>query len=397
MSQSEFVYMDFAATSALRPPEVTAAVVDFLENCGATPGRGGHRLAVAAGRIAVRTRMALARLLNIPGDPGRIAFMMNATHALNTAMWGTLRRGDVVVTSAYDHNAVLRTAHQIANERAVEVRMLAGTPDGSIDLAEAERALEGARLLVLNAASNVLGTLLPVAELTRLAHEHGALVLVDVAQSAGHIAVDVQADDVDLVAFTGHKALLGVQGTGGLWVREGVDCDPFMTGGTGGDSKLRNMPPSYPDHLEAGTLAAPALAGLLAGLEWIHARGIDSVHEHGAVLKARLWDGLSAIPDVRVLSPREPHGVPLVTCVPAGMEVPAFASKLDKEHGILIRAGLHCAPEVHKLLGSDSTGALRFSLGWCTTEAEVDRAVDAVARVAGAGKVFSAAVGAPPS
>ncbi len=396
MSHTDFVYMDFAATSALRPPEVTHAVVEFLEGCGATPGRGGHRLAVAAGRIAVRCRMSLARLLNLPGDPGRIAFMMNATHAINTAMWGTLRTGDVVVITAYDHNAVLRTAHRIAQERGVEVRMLGGAPDGSIDLAEAERALTGARLLVLNAASNVLGTVLPVAELTRIAHERGALVLVDAAQSAGHLFVDVQAEGVDLVAFTGHKALLGVQGTGGLWVRDGIDVDPFMTGGTGGDSKLRNMPPAYPDHLEAGTLNAPGLAGLLAGLEWIHARGLAAVHEHGAQLKARLWDGLSSIREVRLLSPREPDTVPLVTCVPREMEVPAFATRLDKEHGILVRAGLHCAPEVHRILGSDGTGAARFSLGWCTTEADVDRALEAVAHVT-AGKVFSGAMEARPS
>jgi cysteine desulfurase family protein len=390
VSHDNTVYLDFAATSALRPPEVTRAVVEFLEGCGATPGRGGHRRAIEAGRIAVRCRMGLARLLNIPGDPGRIAFMMNATHAINTALWGTLRTGDVVVTTAYDHNAVLRTAHRIAQERNVEVRMLAGAPDGSIDWAEAARALAGARLLVLNAASNVLGTVLPVAELTRLAHDAGALVLVDAAQSAGHLPVDVQAEGVDLVAFTGHKALLGIQGTGGLWVRDGLDVDPFMTGGTGGDSKLRNMPPTYPDHLEAGTLNAPGLAALLAGLDWIHAQGISRIHEHGATLKTRLWDGLSALPDVRVLSPREPEGVPLVTWVPRSMEVPACAKALDKDHGILTRAGLHCAPEVHRLLGSDATGAVRMSLGWCSTEAEVDSALDAVARVTG-GKVFSSA------
>src|SRR5687767_895904 len=173
--------MDFAATSAVRPPEVTQAMVDYMNGCGASPGRGGHRLAVDAARVALRCRMAIARLLGIPGDPGRISFMFNATHALNTALWGTVRHGDTVVITAYDHNAVLRPVHRIAEERGATVRMLRGAPDGSVDLDEARAALQGARLLVVNAISNVLGTPLPVAELTEIAHSHGALVLVDAA------------------------------------------------------------------------------------------------------------------------------------------------------------------------------------------------------------------------
>jgi cysteine desulfurase/selenocysteine lyase len=397
VSRDKCTYMDFAATSAVRPPEVTQAVVDFLEGCGATPGRGGHRLAIDAGRLALRCRMAVARLLGLPGDPGRIAFMFNATHAINTGMWGTLRQGDAVVISAYDHNAVLRTAHRLSKERGVQVRMITGDAEGGVDLGEAERLLEGARLLVVNAASNVLSTMMPVRELTRLAHDAGALVLVDAAQSAGHLEAAADADGVDLVGFTGHKGLLGIQGTGGLWVREGVDVEPFMTGGTGGDSTMRDMPPSYPDHLEAGTLSAPGLASLLAGMEWIQARGVAALHEHASALKARLWDGLNNIPEIRVLSPRAPDGVALVTVVPRNMDVPTLANRLDREHGVLTRAGLHCAPEAHRLLGSDRTGAVRFSLGWSTTEQDIDLAVEAVAQVSGAGRVYSSAVPETPS
>ena len=386
---SDCIYMDFAATSAKRPPEVTQAVVDYLNGCGASPGRGGHRLAVDAARIALRCRMALARLLNIPGDPGRIAFMFNATHALNTALYGTLRRGDAVVITAYDHNAVLRPVHQLALERGVTVRMLAGAPDGSVDMAEAERALEGARLLVVNAVSNVLGTPLPVAQLTQLAHAAGALVLVDAAQSAGHTEVDVAASDVGMVAITGHKGLLGPQGTGALWVKENVEVDPLLRGGTGGDSALREMPAAYPDHLEAGTCNAPGIAGLLAGIEWVRARGVAQLHEHGARLKARLRNGFMSIPGVRVLSPAGEDGVAIVTIVADGVDVPTLASRLDREHGVLTRPGLHCAPEAHRVLGTAGTGAVRFSLGWSTTEAEVDAAIEAVAQIVGAQKVFA--------
>src|SRR5688572_18361466 len=162
--------------------------------------------------------------------------MLNATHAINTAMWGVLNPGDAVVISAYDHNAVLRTAHRLATERGVQVRMITGAPDGSVDLDEVDRLLDGAKLLVVNAVSNVLGTTMPVAELTRRAHATGALVLVDAAQSAGHNQSSAKQDGVDLIAFTGHKGLLGIQGVGGLWVREGIDVRPMLTGGTGGDS-----------------------------------------------------------------------------------------------------------------------------------------------------------------
>lgn len=397
MTRDDVIYLDFAATSALRPPEVTQAVTDFLTGCGATPGRGGHRLAIDAGRVALRCRLALARLLGLPGDPGRIAFMSNATHALNTAMWGTVRTGEAVVISAYDHNAVLRTAHRLHQQRAVAVRMLTGSPDGAIDFREAERLLAGARLLVLNAVSNVLGTALPIRALSKLAHDAGALVLVDAAQSAGHLHSNAQHDGVDLIAFTGHKGLLGIQGVGGLWVREGLDVEPLLTGGTGGDSKLRDMPPAYPDHLEAGTCCSAGIASVLAGIEWIQAHTLESIHAQGAALKRRLWDGLNAIPGVNVLSPRAPSGAAVVTVVPVSMDVPTMATRLDREHGVLTRAGLHCAPEAHRVLGSDATGAVRFSLGWCTTEQQIDQALEAVAQVTGAGKVFSMSLPEVPS
>lgn len=387
----DIIYMDFAATSAVRPAEVAQAMTDYMQGCGASPGRGGHRLAVHASRVSFRCRMALAKLLGIPGDPGRIAFMCNATHAINTALWGTLQSGDVVVISPYDHNAVLRPVDRISRERGVEVRVLAGAPDGSIDYDDAVRKFAGAKLVVLNSASNVLGTLLDVPRLAKLAHEAGALVLVDAAQSAGHMHVNVAADGVDMVALTGHKGLLGPQGTGALWVREGVDVEPMLRGGTGGDSMLREMPPAYPDHLEAGTSNAPGIAGLHAGIDWINAQTVSALHNHGRDLKQRLRSGFVSLPGVRVLSPEAPDGVALVTIVANNIDVPTLASRIDREFGILTRPGLHCAPEVHKLLGTEQTGAVRFSLGWSTTVEEVDRAIDAVAQVTGAGKVFSGA------
>ena len=370
-------YMDYAATSAVRPPEVTAAVADFLSGNGCTPGRGGHSGATEAARIAFRCRRALAGMLGLPGDPGRIAFMHNATHALNTALWGLLGEGDVLVISQYDHNAVFRPAHFLATSMGVEVRMLSGSPDGGVDMDEAVGLLDGARVLVVNVASNVLGTRLPVEALAAAARDAGAVVVADAAQSAGHLPPPSDPA-ADVIAFTGHKGLLGPQGTGGLWVREGLECRSLLCGGTGGDSRRRRMPSAMPDRLEAGTGNSPGIAGLLAACRFLAETGAEAVHSHEMTLKARLFDGLSRIPGLTVLSPPAPHGVPVVTVKAESMDAATLAARLDREHQVQTRAGLHCAPEVHRILGTSGDGAVRFSLGWASTGEDVEAAVTAV-------------------
>lgn len=383
------VYLDYAATSAVRPEPVVEAVAAYLRDVGATPGRAGHRLAVAAGRTVLRCRLALAELFAIPGDPGRVTLQPNTTYALNVALRGVLRPGDRVVRTAYDHNSVRRPVAALARE-GVEETVLAGTPDGGVDPDEVERAIRGggrpARLLVLPHASNVLGTVLPVARLAEIARAHGTLVLLDAAQSAGHLPVRVDELGVDLLAFAGHKGLLGPQGTGGLWVREGVRVAPVFSGGTGGDSAADAMPEAYPDRLEAGTLNGPGIAGLLAGTRWVQGAGVDSLHAREAALKARLRRGLAEVPGVRALSPEAPEGVGIVTVAAQGVEAHELALRLDRDHGVLTRAGLHCAPGAHGALGSLECGAVRFSVGWATTDAEVDRAVAAVRQVCGGGE-----------
>ncbi len=374
-------YLDYAATSAIRPDAVAAAVHDFLLNVGASPGRGGYARSVESGRIALRCRRRVARILGVPGDPGRIAFMLNATHGLNTALHGVLAPGDVVVTTPFDHNAVLRPVHALCQSRQVVNRVIPGAPDGSLDLAVAEELLDGARLLVVNAVSNVLGTVLPVARLAAMAREAGALVLVDAAQSAGHLPGSPVEDGADMVAFTGHKGLLGPQGTGGLWVRPGVDVAPFCTGGTGGRSELRDMPDAYPDHLEAGTPNAPGIAGLMAGAEFVLERGVETLHAHEAELKARLRDGLEQIQGVRVVSPPAPEGAAVVTVALEALSAAELSTRLEREWGVCARPGLHCAPEAHRLVGTLETGALRFSLGWASTTEDVDRAVEGTERI----------------
>ncbi|HEU0299990.1 MAG TPA: aminotransferase class V-fold PLP-dependent enzyme [Longimicrobium sp.] len=374
------VYLDYAATSAIRPEPVVEAVARYLRDVGATPGRAGHRRAVEAGRVVLRCRRALAALFNAPGDPGRVTFHLNATHALNAALFGLLRPGDRVVRTEYDHNAVRRPVLALA-QRGVRPVVLQGDPHGGISLFEVEHALKGARLLVVTHANNVIGNVLPVADLAERAHAAGALVLVDAAQSAGHLPVDVQAMGIDLLAFTGHKGLLGPQGTGGLWVREGVELPPAFFGGTGGDSDSPDMPALLPDRLEAGSMNGPGIAGLLAGVEWVAERGVDALHRREAELKQWLWQALDAVPGVVVQSSRDPDAAGIVTITIDGVDAAEAALRLDRDHGVLVRAGLHCAPESHVILGTERAGAVRFSVGWATTEDEVDRAAAAVARI----------------
>jgi selenocysteine lyase/cysteine desulfurase len=383
MSHDErVVYLDYAATAAVRPPSVIRAITGYLESNGATPGRGGHRLAVAADRIALACRQSLARLLDIPGDPGRIAFFFNATYAINAAISGVVNRGERIVTTALDHNAVLRPARALAESRGADVIVVDADTNGVLDDVAFDRALDGARLVVINAVSNVLGTAFDVESMTKRAHAAGALVLVDAAQAAGEVPVSVREWDADMVAFTGHKGLLGPHGTGALWVRDGVDVRAFASGGTGGDSTDVAMPAAYPDHLEAGSQNGAGIAGLHAGASWLLEADVTVVCERTHALARILRDGLDALDGVHVLSP-ERAVAPIVTCVAESVDPATIAARLDAEFGVLVRAGLHCAPEAHRILGTLQTGAVRFSAGWATTREDIDHAIMAMDVITG--------------
>lgn len=387
MTQSE-VYLDYAATSAIRPPDVVDAVAAYLRDCGATPGRSGHSRAIAASRTVFRCRMLLAELFGIEGDPGRIVFQLNATHALNTALHGLLSSGDRVVRTRYDHNAVRRPVALLV-ERGVREDVIGIRPDGGIDLAEVEDLFDPSRgrvkLVVLPHASNVTGVVLPVRKIADRAHEAGALVLLDAAQTAGHYPIDVEALGIDLLAFTGHKGLPGPQGTGGLWVREGVDVRPLLTGGTGGDSMSTSMPTAYPDHLEAGTQNGPGIAGLAAGVRWVLDRGVDRLHAEETAHKRRLLEGLAGLEGVRVRSPARPDDIGIVTLVHEDLTAAEVARAVEKSHGVLGRAGLHCAPEAHQTIGTAEQGAFRLSIGWATSNQDIDSAIAALASLSGHG------------
>lgn len=378
------VYMDNGATSFPKPPRVWEAMEDFIRNIGGSPGRSGHRLSQKASRVVFECREAVASLFGIP-DSGRIVFTMNATEGLNTAILGVLGDGDRVVTTSMEHNSVMRPLRSLVETRGIVLEVVQSDDAGRPDLDGFRRALEKpARLVAVNHASNVTGAVFPLSAVGALAREAGALLLVDAAQSAGVAPIDVVKDGIDLLAFTGHKGLLGPQGTGGLWVRKEVEVEPLYRGGTGSNSELEEQPDFYPDRLESGTQNALGLAGLKAGVEFILEQGVDTIRAREEMLMRRLMGGLEAIEGLTLYGPGsgEPRTA-VLSLTFAGMAPSEAGFLLDDGFGILTRVGLHCAPGAHRSIGTYPSGTVRLSPGFFNTEDDIDRVVAACVRLAG--------------
>ena len=379
------IYFDNAATSWPKPPCVAEAMARFLAEVGANPGRAGHRLAVEAARVVYGAREAVAELFHAP-DPLRVVFGANATDALNLALLGLLRPGDHVVTSSVEHNSVMRPLRAL-EAQGVAVTVVPCSAAGELDPEALEAALVPAtRMIVLTHASNVCGTLLPVAEVGGLARRRGLLFLLDAAQTAGAVPIDVEAQAIDLLAFSGHKSLCGPMGTGGLVIGERVDVTaltPLKYGGTGSRSEREEQPEFLPDRCESGTPNAVGLAGLAAAVRWVQERGVERVRDHEQGLTAELLAGLSAIPGALVYGPGDAgRQTATVSFNVAGLAPSEVGLRLDEEHGVLCRVGLHCSPAAHRTLGTFPGGTVRFGLGVFNTSAEVARAVEGVRRLA---------------
>jgi cysteine desulfurase family protein len=382
MSDSRPVrYFDHAATSWPKPPEVIEAVKHALTEAGGNPGRGAHPLALAAARTIAASRGSLASLLGVP-DERDLAFTSGCTHALNLVLKGTLRPGDRVLVSAVEHNAVVRPLMMLA-EAGVEVVRIPADSAGRIDADDVERLIAEAptRMVVCQHASNLSGAIHPVGDLADIAHDHGAMLVVDGAQGAGHLSVDVTALGADAYACSGHKALLGPQGIGVLYLAPGLEPDELIQGGSGGRSEESRQPRVRPDRYEAGTANTPGIAGLGAAADLLRAHG-DEIRATERTLTRALHEGLAAIPGVTVLGPpvAEPR-VPVVSIISDRIEPDELAFALDRRYGIAVRAGLHCTPWTHEALGTLETGAVRFGLGWGLTEEDVAAAIEAVAAV----------------
>ena len=377
------IYFDHAATSWPKPPAVREALDRYFGDAGGNPGRAGHRMSIAAARLVEETRNGLAELLGIE-DPARLAFAKNATEALNVAIYGLLQPGDHAVTSSVEHNSVMRPLRDL-ERRGVAVTVVPCGPDDLIDADAIAAAIRPeTRLVVTLHGSNVTGALLPIDAIATACREHGVPYLVDAAQTAGAIPIDVAALGVDLLAFTGHKGLLGMTGTGGLYVRPGLSFEPLLRGGTGSRSDLEVQPDFMPDAYESGTLDVAGLAGLGAGVRHLLETGVDKVEAHDRDLATRAIDGLAGIPGVTVYAPSDEYrrcGVLSFTV--EGLAPSDVGGILDRDFEIMSRVGLHCAPGAHRTIGTFPTGTVRFGFGLSNTIEEVDTAIGAVAEIAG--------------
>ncbi len=380
------IYLDNAATSWPKPDGVNEAITRFLCDVGANPGRSGHRLANEAERMRFDAREAIAALFGL-SDPLRIVFTPNATAALNIVIQGLLPPGSHVVATGMEHNAVMRPLRMM-EQRGVSISIAPCGCDGTMRASSVDELIRpDTRLIVANHASNVSGTLLPIRQVGDVASARGIPLLVDAAQTAGCVPINLGADNIDLLAFTGHKGLLGPTGTGGLAFRDEFDIGrlpPLIYGGTGSRSEHEVQPDFPPDKYEGGTSNILGLAGLAASVRYVLDRGVEAVRAYEAGLIGRLIDGLARIPRITIVGPCDPdRQTGIVSIVIDGMLCSEAALAMDERFDIMCRPGLHCAPLAHRSLGTLPDGTVRFAPGPFTTEGEIDQAIAAVAKIAG--------------
>lgn len=375
------IYLDNAATSRPKPPGVADAVLAAMEGFG-NSGRGVHADALSAARTVYRVRQKLANLFGAP-SPERVCFTANATQALNTALYGLLSDGDHAIATDWEHNSVLRPLYRLQRERGVSVDFLPADRQGRLDYDGLERLLRpNTKLVVCTHGSNLTGDLLDVKRVSDFCAEHGLLFVLDASQTAGVIPIDMTRQRISVVCFTGHKSLLGPQGTGGLCVGTGVEIRPLLVGGTGVHSFSQEQPMDYPTRLEAGTLNSHGLAGLDAALDYGSQVGWETIRQREETLARRFYQAVKELPGVTVYGDwTTQHRTAVVSLNIGEVDSGQVSDVLSEQFGIATRPGAHCAPRLHQALGTQEQGAVRFSWGWASTEAETDAAIEALRRL----------------
>ncbi|MBQ6360249.1 MAG: aminotransferase class V-fold PLP-dependent enzyme [Lachnospiraceae bacterium] len=375
------IYLDNAATTITKPPQVGEAVLAAMGTMG-NNARGTHGEALTAARTVYQARKKLASFFNC-SRPDHVVFTANVTEAINLALFGLLRPGDHAVTTVLEHNSVLRPLYMLEEERGIRLDIAPADEAGDPDYETLEElAGDDAKLIICTHASNLTGNVVDIRRVSRIAHSAGALLAVDAAQTAGTRRIDMEELGIDILLFTGHKGLLGPQGTGGMCIREGVEIRPVKSGGTGIRSYSRKQPEELPARLEAGTLNGHGIAGLLAALDYITETGVDEIEAREKALTARFLNGIRDIPGIRVYGKMNGDHAAIVALNIGERDSGEIADILSEEYGIAVRAGAHCAPLMHQSLGTVKQGAVRFSFSWFTKEEEVDAAVSALREIA---------------
>lgn len=371
------IYFDNAATSFPKPEGVEDGILRFHRDLGASAGRGAYPRAVLTGRMLEDTRKLLAKLFNVR-KPGQIVFTLNASDALNLAIKGLdWRLGDTAVVSSMEHNSVLRPLHALKNRKGIKIAKVKAEADGIVDPIDVAKSIDShTRLVALVHASNVTGSIQPIAEVGEICRRKGIPFLVDASQTAGALPIDVSSMNIDLLAFPGHKALLGPLGTGGLYIRDGLDLDTLREGGTGSQSEQEVQPDFLPDKYEPGSHNALGLAGLKGSLEFLEKKTVAKIRAHEEQLTSTFLEGLAKIKDVEAYGPRDARRRVAVVSIRLGDFAPLELShRLFERGGLMTRSGLHCAPGAHQTIGTYPLGTTRFSFGYFNTPSDVERAL----------------------
>ena len=372
-------YFDNSATSFPKPESVYKCVEKAVRLYGANPGRGGHRMAVEASQAIYETREKVASLFNIK-NPLQIAFTYNSTYALNFAVKGAVPKDSHIITTSLEHNSVLRPVFYEKDENNAHVSIIEPSEDGNIHSEDIIAAMKpDTKAVVLTHVSNVTGAIIDLLPITTEARKRNILTIVDVSQSAGFLDIDVEEMKIDILCFTGHKSLFGIQGTGGIYIREGIPFSPIIEGGTGSFSKMKRQPHSMPEALEAGTLNTPGIVSLGAGIDFINSIGLENIRKHEYSLTEKFIEGIKNIEEIIIYGP-EKRG-PVVTLNIKGVDSGDLAAYLDEEYAILTRAGIHCAPLAHESMHSGENGGVRFSFGYFNTEEDITYAINTLKNI----------------
>lgn len=375
------IYLDNAATTMQKPQQVADAIVAALQTMG-NDARGTHAGSLNAAHTVYDARVKLAKLFGCP-RADHVVFTSNVTEALNIAINGLIEKGDHVITTDCEHNSVLRPLYRLEDELGVELSFVPADKHGNLDYDAFEQLVKpNTRAIVCTHASNLTGNLTDLSRISAVAKAHDLLLIVDIAQTAGSYPIDMTALGIDVLCFTGHKSLMGPQGTGGMCIREGLTIRPWKVGGSGVQSYSRTQPAQMPTCLEAGTLNAHGIAGLSAAIDYINEIGIQTIHEKDTALMQRFYRGVKDLPNVTVYGDFSKERTAIVSLNIDGYDSGSVSDALSEDYGIATRSGAHCAPRIHRALGTEKQGAVRFSFSWFNTEDEIDTAIRAIAELA---------------